>query len=626
MSAKNKTTTSDNSTKTSARDSFRETIESVAIAFILAFMFRTFEAEAFVIPTGSMAPTLMGRHKDVFCEQDDYEFFVGASVEVHDETGEEKKDWFPNPRTGKLEKLPETVGSATCPNSGHTMSLGPIDPAGGKKYYSYTGDRILVSKFAYQFADPQRWDVVVFKFPQKAQTNYIKRLVGLPGETLKLFQGDIYMKQAGEVEFTVARKPPDKVRAMMQTVYDNDYTLPELSQHGWKPRWSSPSQQVQAWQVTQDLKSFALPQAPPAPIWLRYQHFFPTFNDWAAMEAQPPIPLPAESLRPKLISDFCAYNTGELSDYEHPVKPPKVSAMGLHWVGDLVVDAELTVESAPGENAEMWLELVRAGEPFRCRLNLKTGEATLFQGSQELAQSAAPTAVQGQGSWELSFANVDRQLILWVDGSPVPFLSSSGSSVEAVPYTSNPPTGDDIAPPPYRVTPPCPPVKPTTDDLSPVGLAVQGVAAKLNHLRLWRDLYYTATGPHEHTEVDFMDSSTLPSFIRSYHRYSNHDEWADFHSNPSTWDAYRFTKVREMKLEEDQFLVLGDNSTSSADSRAWGEGEHYVQRDLLIGKALFIYWPHAWETSTWHKEVPIPFLGKWQLPFYPNFGRMRGIR
>ena len=47
----------------------RETIESIAIAFVLAFLFRTFEAEAFVIPTGSMAPTLMGRHKDVICPE-----------------------------------------------------------------------------------------------------------------------------------------------------------------------------------------------------------------------------------------------------------------------------------------------------------------------------------------------------------------------------------------------------------------------------------------------------------------------------------------------------------------------------------------------------------------------------
>ncbi|MDP7266743.1 MAG: S26 family signal peptidase, partial [Pirellulales bacterium] len=47
--------------------SVRETVESVVIAFALAFLFRTFEAEAFVIPTGSMAPTLQGRHQDVDC-------------------------------------------------------------------------------------------------------------------------------------------------------------------------------------------------------------------------------------------------------------------------------------------------------------------------------------------------------------------------------------------------------------------------------------------------------------------------------------------------------------------------------------------------------------------------------
>lgn len=42
--------------KPKRQEGMRETIEAVAIAFILAFVFKTFEAEAFVIPTGSMAP------------------------------------------------------------------------------------------------------------------------------------------------------------------------------------------------------------------------------------------------------------------------------------------------------------------------------------------------------------------------------------------------------------------------------------------------------------------------------------------------------------------------------------------------------------------------------------------
>ena len=50
-----------------------------------------------------------------------------------------------------------------------------------------------------------------------------------------------------------------------------------------------------------------------------------------------------------------------------------------------------------------------------------------------------------------------------------------------------------------------------------------------------------------------------------------------------------------------------------------------MDRRLLIGKALFIYWPHAWETP-WHSTVNLPFFGPKQLPFYPDFRRMNFIR
>src|ERR1700755_3152528 len=60
----------------------RETVESVVIALVLAFLFRTFEAEAFVIPTGSMAPTLQGGHKDVECPQCQDGYPASASNKV----------------------------------------------------------------------------------------------------------------------------------------------------------------------------------------------------------------------------------------------------------------------------------------------------------------------------------------------------------------------------------------------------------------------------------------------------------------------------------------------------------------------------------------------------------------
>ena len=64
----------------------RETVESLVIAFTLALLFRAFEAEAFVIPTGSMAPTLMGRHKDLDCSECEFNFQAGASREEDDQS------------------------------------------------------------------------------------------------------------------------------------------------------------------------------------------------------------------------------------------------------------------------------------------------------------------------------------------------------------------------------------------------------------------------------------------------------------------------------------------------------------------------------------------------------------
>src|SRR4051794_36437731 len=64
------------------REGHRETVEAIVVAMILALLVRGFEAEAFVIPTGSMAPTLMGRHKEVTCPQCGYVYAVNASEEV----------------------------------------------------------------------------------------------------------------------------------------------------------------------------------------------------------------------------------------------------------------------------------------------------------------------------------------------------------------------------------------------------------------------------------------------------------------------------------------------------------------------------------------------------------------
>src|SRR5687767_10846426 len=63
----------------------KETIESILIAFILAFIFRAFVVEAFVIPTGSMAPTLLGAHMRMRCRDCGYAFDHNYSAPPRDD-------------------------------------------------------------------------------------------------------------------------------------------------------------------------------------------------------------------------------------------------------------------------------------------------------------------------------------------------------------------------------------------------------------------------------------------------------------------------------------------------------------------------------------------------------------
>ena len=64
------------------KDTFRELIETIVFVVVLVLMLKTFLAEAFVIPTGSMANTLLGYHFKVRCEQCGYPNLVNASTEA----------------------------------------------------------------------------------------------------------------------------------------------------------------------------------------------------------------------------------------------------------------------------------------------------------------------------------------------------------------------------------------------------------------------------------------------------------------------------------------------------------------------------------------------------------------
>jgi signal peptidase I len=111
----------------------RQTVELIVVLCLSVVVVRTFSAEAYVVPTGSMAPTLLGWHREVRCPSCHAVFVVG--IEDEGQTGE-----------------------AICPNCGKRgLDDVPSIECGG--------DRVLVEKFLFDFRRPRRWEVAVFHFP-----------------------------------------------------------------------------------------------------------------------------------------------------------------------------------------------------------------------------------------------------------------------------------------------------------------------------------------------------------------------------------------------------------------------------------------------------------------------------
>jgi signal peptidase I len=472
----------------------REFLHAIVGLAVLGILVHAWLLQGLMVPvvvtSGSMAPHLLGPHRQWVCAT------CGHTFEC---------DW---------ELLSHAVG-LNCPNCGTAC-----DTSEG---VDRPGDRVLVDRSAFLWRSPRRWEAVVFHAAEDPSTLCVKRVAGLPGESVQIREGDVFVNGA------IARKSVADQRDTAIGVYQ----LPEIASDEVLKRWRA--EPAGSWQfvsgrfvhrVMHDEGDASLQAASATPIdWLGYCH-----RQCFRANDQP---------RPGPILDESSYDPSE--------------SRVLCPVDDVILRCRITAS----RGGEIYLRAAAGGDEFAIKVDLDRSRATLThnqqpEGIREFVMGATaglsssvrelhglhcwtsqqwhpeqspfrdvvpkcPHQHVGAGAlgpraqWELVLA--DQQLLLAIDGRTVIEFrhQPSGGALET--------------------------------QLPRVAIGARGAEVELQDLEILRDIYYTA-GPGTGGE-----------------------------------------EGGKYQLGPDEYFLLGDNSPHSVDSRVWSSQDG-VSSGLIVGRAL----------------------------------------
>lgn len=75
----------------------------------------------------------------------------------------------------------------------HVLITNAFVPTGSMESTIHAGDRIIGNRLAYIRSEPQRGDIIIFPFPDNEKETYVKRIIGMPGETVLITDGKVYI-------------------------------------------------------------------------------------------------------------------------------------------------------------------------------------------------------------------------------------------------------------------------------------------------------------------------------------------------------------------------------------------------------------------------------------------------
>jgi len=473
----------------------RELVECLLVAGVLAIGIRTFGFQLFKIPTRSMEPELIGN-----------------------------------------ENYGDRVVAAMWYNRG-----GSILPL--------------------KLAKPDRWQVIVFDHyvmeaqdnddPREVRTNFIKRLIGLPGERVEIRDGDVWIN--GRIE----RKPPDVQQHLWTKLCDQDPAKLAHLRYWWRFDES----------LALDNGAAVLrAPGPGKPATVRWAGFNPEkVDEGRAIDNRFIRPTVKQVTCPDKHAFAAAFDTARPLTFcpvcDKPVwgvrnddeegflrcdnlrrKPDTdywTEGKSPSFVPDLRLAADFEYLGGSGE---LKVVLVGRGDSYRLTLPLgEPGGAARLSSSRPGITAEGRLPVESGKPHHLEVVNVDGAFWAELDGMK-------------------------LGPCQYEVN--------VVHGPADASLTLSGAAGlKLNRLQLWRDIYYTWQAPGGNGSLEIEAR-------RGYTRW--HPGFSAFHASA---DDKSFALAGP--LGPDEYFFMGDNTLASQDSRAFGpkkEGD-------IVARAIFVAWP-----------------------------------
>lgn len=373
---------------------------------VLLLATRAFLIAPVVVPTSSMAPTLLGMHGDAVCPNCGRAIRWGADITSFD------------------------AARVVCFQCGAEQTAFDERVLVG-------GDRLLVDQSAYWLRGPRRWEMAVVCDPASPDRWLVKRVVGLPGETISLRDGDLFNGNAR------VQKSLDQFRLIAIPVYDSTRVSPNNATSPFRGQDASSQWERHTRHGADTFLRLPAPKAltvevSPATDWLVYH---------------PPAKALAEGAAGSSITDALPYNQ-DLLRRPLPVTDVLLTCR-VRWQGDGAIAIRLPARA-----------------DVLIRLEPKAGQVELMVDSVSRWNESVPFEGESATAFSLSAAHCDGRVLLEVAGQSLAF------DLDELVDES----------------------RPAANVCGEIAVGVQGVGVEITNLRLDRDIYYSEppelTGAH----------------------------------------------------------------------------------------------------------------------------------